>query len=245
MAVQMNGTDQGLSIGGARGQFRNVAAGTMAIWARIEGVFGATDRILMKFSTGTALNATRVSFGFSTTLGMQVACRILDADTISSHQFSLFPPPALGEWHHYAVAFDFTLKRFYAYYDGALANSTQMANPTAGNTSDTASLAGVIGFENPATPNRFWPGSLDEAMTFNRLLGPAEIQTLYNSRGQACILDGITGHWQLSEGHDGVAIATAADVTGQGGSAAPVGAPVYIGGLTQKRRRRKLPAGRR
>jgi hypothetical protein len=245
MAVQMNGTDQGLSIGGARGQFRNVAAGTIALWARLESAFAATDRILVKFTTGTGANTTRVSLGLSTTLGVQVACRILDTDTISSHQIVLGTPPAVGEWHHYLVTFDFTLKRFYLYYDGILANSTQMTNPTAGNTSDTASLAGVIGFENPATPNRFWPGSLDDVVTLNRLVGPAEAQTICNSRGRAFILDGITGHWPFAEGHDGVAIATAADVTGQGGSASPVGAPVYIGGLTQQRRRRKPPSPRR
>jgi hypothetical protein len=241
----MNGTDQGLSVGGARGQFRNRSAATICAWAKLESSPGATDRIIVKFSTATGSNTTRVSLGISTTLGIQVACRILDADTLSSHQIVLGTPPAVGAWHHYAVAFDFTLKRFYLYYDGVLVNSTQMTNPTAGNTSDTASLTGGIGIANPPTGNSFWPGSLDDVVFFSRLLGAAEVQTIYASRGQDFILHGITGHWQLAEGGGGVAVATAVDVSGLGGSAAPIGAPVYSGGLTLTRRRARTTVGPR
>jgi hypothetical protein len=239
MAVKFNGTDQGLSIGGARGQFRNVAAGTIAAWARIEAGFGVTDRIMVKFTTGTGLNTTRVSLGLDTAFRVTVACRILDADTISSHAITLFVGPNVGEWHHYLVTFDFTLKRFYLYYDGVLANSTQMVNPTAGNTSDTASLAGDIGFENPASPNRSWPGTLDDVFCLNRLVGPGEAETIYGSRGRAFLLNGLTGYWQLAEGGEGVAVVQAADVSGLGGSASIVGAPTYTGGITVKRRNRK------
>jgi hypothetical protein len=245
VAAKFNGTDQGLSVGGARGQFRNVAASTIACWARVESAM-ATDRVFMKFSTATGSNTTRVSFGLSANLaGIAVGCRILDADALSSHAANFGTPPGIGEWHHYAVAFDFSVKRFYIYYDGALFNSTQMVNPTAGNTSDTASLSGGIGIANPPTGNSFFPGSLDDVIFFNRLLGPAEIQTIYGSRGRDFILRGITGRWQLAEGGEGVAIATAVDVTGLGGSASPIGAPVYTGGTTARRRRPRMGAGAR
>ena len=78
-----------------------------------------------------------------------------------------------------------------------------------------------------------------------RLLGAAEAQTIYASRGQDFILSGITGHWQLAEGGQGVAVATAVDVSGKGGSAGPIGAPVYTGGLTLTRRRARTTVGPR
>jgi hypothetical protein len=236
----MNGTDQGLTIGGPRNQFRNVAAGTMAMWARIESPFAVTDRILMKFSTGTGANTTRVSIGIAAGIvGIQIGCRILDGDTLASHQSNFGTPPGIGEWHHYLVTFDFTLKRFYIYYDGALFNATQMTATTAGNTSDTASLAAYIGYENTASPNRFWPGSMDDVVCFNRLVGANDAQTIYASRGRAFLLNGLTGYWQCAEGGEGVAVVQAADVSGLNGGASPLASPTYTGGITLKRRSRK------
>jgi hypothetical protein len=246
MAVKFNGTDQGLAVGGARGQFRNVAASTICAWARIESELGATNRIIVKFAQGTGDNTTRVSIGITTTFGIQIGCRVLDADSLASHTILLGTPPAIGDWHHYAVAFNFATRTFQLYYDGALVNTTIMTAVTAGSTSDTASRTGGIGIAGLAPPgNSFWPGSIDDVIFYNRVLGPTEIQTIYTGRGQAFILDGITGHWQLAEGGEGVIVATAADVSGLGGAAVGVLSPTYTGGVTSTHRRRKRPEARR
>ncbi len=239
VAVQFNGTDQGLSVGGARNQLRNLSAAAIACWARLESSPGATNRIIWKWSTATGGNTTRLSLSITTTFGVSIGCRILDADTLATHTSIFSTPPGIGEWHHYIVSIDYSIRTFYLYYDGALINTTLMTVPTAGNTSDTASLTAGIGIANPPTGNSFWPGSIDDMLMFNRLVGPAEAQTIYGSRGRAFLLNGITGCWQLAEGGEGVAVVQAADVSGLGGTASPVGAPVYTGGLTVKRRSRK------
>lgn len=240
MAVSFNGTDQGLSIGGARNQFRNTAAATICLWAKLTSL-PPGNRTLVKFSTGTSATSNRAEITVTASLTFRVGTKILDTDIGSLNSFGTTPAIAVGDWRHYAVVWNYSIKTFYAYLDGVLQNTTILsaANETAGNTSDTASLSASIGCADPPTGAQFFPGVIDDVVTFNRLLGPAEIQEIYASRGRAFILDGITGHWQLAEGGEGVALVQAVDVSGFGGGATPIGTPSYTGGITLKRRSRK------
>jgi hypothetical protein len=242
MALRTNGTDQGLSVIAPRSQFRNLSEATICCWANFDP-FATTNRIMIKFSTATGSNTTRISLAITTALRIEVACRILDGDSLAIHQITLSTPPGPGEWHHYAVAFSFTFRRFQLYYDGELLNTTSMTAVTAGNTSDTDSLSGGIAIANPPTGNSFWPGLIDDMRIYQRLLGPAEIATIKTSLGADAIMGSLVSRWTLNELAPDVAVVGAADVSGNGAMALPIGVPVYGPGIGRPRMRQMPPIG--
>lgn len=238
MAAQFNGVNQGLSVAAPRSQFRNKSAASVGCWARFDQL--VIDRVMMKFSTGLGSNTTRLSLGITSGAAIQVGCRILDSDSSATHSVLLATPPEAGDWHHYLVAVNYTTRTFQLYYDGALVNTTLMTAVTAGNTSDTNSLSGGIGIANPPTGNAFWSGSIEDMKFFDRIISPAEALTIYTMRGRDHIWEGITGYWPLNDLGPSVAIATAVDVSGLGGAASPIGAPVFGEGITSTRGRPRL-----
>lgn len=138
-----------------------------------------------------------------------------------------------GEWHHYAVTFDYqTIARLYV--DGVEVASDNTFNGDMGDGTEPVRIGAKT------TDNLTFEGSLDDARIYNRILSPSEIQTIYASRGVDGIVDSLVGRWLMNEASPGTVASgagTVKDHSGQGNDGEPKNSPSYIEGELRFRRR--------
>lgn len=95
-------------------------------------------------------------------------------------------------WQHVAVTADFANKRMSIYINGVLNAAKTMTEATLPATSDTNSKNAAVGAICDGSA-QFMDGLLEDVRVYNRMLGPAEIKTIYTSAGR----DGIWTGCQL------------------------------------------------
>jgi hypothetical protein len=83
-------------------------------------------------------------------------------------------------------------------------------------------------------------GPLGDLRVYNRILTPAEIQTIYQARGVDGIVAGLLSRWPMDEGPDGGVASgtdTVKDVGGSENDGTPTNSPDYDDGIIRSRRR--------
>ena len=155
---------------------------TVELWATVQDLDPST-RFLWKLGRG---NSTFVTFHKSAS-GLEV---------VTLGGTATFPLPADRGWHHYALAFDGTLLRFYQ--DGALVGTHTYSSPVTTGTYDV-----LIGGDPLANiPSRLdsesWMGQIDDVRMWSTTLTGEQIRTRRNQRILSDTED-LLGFWTFDE----------------------------------------------
>lgn len=208
MSVSLNGTTDSVNAG-ANPYVRNVAQGALMAWIMMRTLpANGTSTVVIGVSIGTAAGLTgssRASLelrGNGTALGgVGGTFRRLDADAGNGLNSSAGKTGlAAGLWAHFAVVINYINTALTAQYyvNGALAVSLTGGNTGGGNTSDTDCQRCTIGSDEGLLVG-FFDGLIEDARIYNRFVGPAEMDTIYNARGADRGNDNCAGRYGLNE----------------------------------------------
>jgi hypothetical protein len=148
-----------------------------------------------------------------------------------------------GTVYHLAVTFDYITRIANLYINGLIAKgpSAVQTSSTSGNTSATNSFNAELGSEEDPTGGEFMDGFIEDQRVYSRVLGPDEIQTVYNCMGVDGIVLGLKQRYCLDDSAPGVAASASSPpdhgVLGLNGSVIS-GSPVYAPSLATTFRRR-------
>ncbi len=173
-ALEFDGVDDYVSIPFNPSQAFNNGM-TVELWAKSNEDMGATERMdwVDRFSFFAIRNDERVKPSIG------APGPIFHANFSDGNMYGVGylgnPPPATGEWHHYAGVFDSASRGLELWVDGVL-NDTN--NSVVGLTLSDTNNAITIGGD--VTGMNFFNGTIDEVILYDRALTPGEIQLHYN-----------------------------------------------------------------
>ena len=140
----------------------------------IEGWFNLTGgtgiRTIVSKTAGTSFSDSFVVY-----IAANGALAAGYGDTSSIDAFSTSTFPTTNAWHHFAYTYDGTTQQLYL--DGASAGSAAATTAIA---YDTHPLLLGADIDNEALIS-FFPGRIDEVTMYNRVLPPAEVQTVFGA----------------------------------------------------------------
>ena len=129
---------------------------------------------------------------------------------------------SLGSRHHIVVTNDDSgSNNIKLYKDGTFVSQGTKANPD-------VRVNSIGQAHNSASYD--WDGLLDDTRIYNKDLSPAEIQSIYHSRGADNIVNGLVGRWLMNEKPDGSTASGASsviDISKEGNHGTPANSPVY------------------
>lgn len=152
------------------------------------------------------------------------------ANSGTAHDFDLANITA-NAWYHAGFTYDNSANAVEGYQNGVKGTSrTDTGTPAAVN-----SLA-VGGQLSPTTTR--WDGMIADLRLYNRTLSPAEMATIYACKGHDGIVQGLVGHWLLSDREPGYTFSGSPimDRTGNALDGSGFGGITYAGDLIARRR---------
>jgi hypothetical protein len=138
-------------------------------------------------------------------------------------------------WHHLAFTYNPVSGQAKLYLDGVLIST--VTSETGPKTTACTSFGRQE--DTGGSPN-YYSGFADDLRTYNRILGDAEIATIFAARGTDGIADGLQYRWQVKEQAPGTVAAGAGqqkDVSSSGNNGTPINSPTYGEGVLRFRRR--------
>ncbi len=160
---------------------------TLAAWTK-RAMLGDNNFI---FSQGQEAINGALNFGYLET--DQLRCGFWQNHVTTVQQF------ADGDWHHTVCTFDAASNTFRIYRDGVELIAETVTGSYGGN--------GPIYIGKRFDDSRFFNGSLDELIVYDRQLAAYEVANLYDyglGTWEAATLDGDTWRYPISEGDDGL-----------------------------------------
>jgi hypothetical protein len=247
VAILLTGTTDGINLPGPITVTKNRGALCGMAWVRFDLISAANTKVF-GYSVGTSATSSRFTLQWVTaTPGqLRVAGRALDADP----QCFLETTTVLtrGPWFHVVGMIDYAENFGYLYIDGELDLAGALTNTLgAAATANTNSLAARWGaHEGTGAGDQGMSGLIEDGRLYSRILGPAEIKTIYTGEGKDGIVDGLLHRYPFNDQGPGVALTTTMNVAGAerlvGG---PVGTPTFQAGRIVGRKRPRMAPGRR
>ena len=238
----------------------NVAGVTLMGWVKLNSVppVGASPAdkytpLAVSIGSATVTNQSRAEIEFQNTGPLpkvNIVMRALDGDAgdvyssdSATGNSQINPFLIAGTVYHVAVTFNYLTRIANIYINGLIAkgpSGVQTAS-TAGNTSATNSFNAELGSEETPASGEFMDGFIEDQRVYNRVLGPDEIQTIYNCMGVDGIVLGLQQRYCLDDSAPGVTVNASSPpdhgALGLNGSVAS-GGPVYAPQLATTFRRR-------
>ena len=144
---------------------------TVECWLYRSSIVGAFDPVIKKAGEGTdQVDGYALEFG-----GDEIIFFIYNGSWIGVGG----GPINLEEWYHLAGVYDGT--NLFCYVNGSLAGP---ATPVSGSITPSSNPLGIG--SDPANPDRFLNGKVDEVSIYNRALTGSEIQAIYTAGGGKC-----------------------------------------------------------
>jgi len=233
MALILNGTSQYATISGLT-SINAVAGCTLMAWVLPE--LTLDEGMVVDISAGGTVN-TRAGLILNRNLSITVQGRANDAEAIVTG-ITATGVFSIGLWQHFAATIAYSVDLGRAFVNGALVGT--MAMPFVGTaTAATTSLIATIGRDAGAAAD-FLDGTIEDFRIYNRILGPAEILTIFAQKGSDGILTGLQNRFLFNESGPGVlATATGAfvDLGPNKRNFTPVASPAYGTGVIRARSR--------
>ena len=244
MTVFIDGTGGGgprYSLAGSLAAAQNVAGATLSAWTSYFGGATTNEQIIAILSTGTSLASARAAITMRHSDGVfRASGRRLDADAVSV----INGTTAISTTRrHICGVFNYAGGLLQLYVDGTLEGNLAVGG-WAGNSSNTASLGAAIGGRPDGNATSSLDASeVDDVQIFSRALSATEVRNLALSRGHGNSAFGRFSKFGLKEQPEFVNNTPIYNSAISGGSAAAVGTPTSVGGLScisaGRRRRRR------
>ena len=109
------------------------------------------------------------------------------SDTAQQNYVELSCPMATNQWFHFVLVFDGSLpemQRVKLYVNGQSSNTTVYQHvgtlgTTTTNSAQNLTIGATHAANNPGLPGNFYNGNIDDIVIYNRVLSPAEINSLH------------------------------------------------------------------
>jgi hypothetical protein len=188
---------------------KNQSALTAMAWVRWD-VINAIQTIAV-WSTPTA-TSTRLGIKMIATGALQVIARALDADALTSINTTSTTLITQGVWFHFAAAVNIASGSAAIYLNGvAQAIDPFVNNFGAAATSNTNGVLQRIGCA--ATINtEILTGAIEDVRLYQRIVGPAEMMTIYTAQGVDHIVQNLANRYPLKELSQGLTFANADNI---------------------------------
>jgi hypothetical protein len=212
MGINFNGTNQRVTTGPISAT-NNQGALSTSYWFKAD-TFAVATNVLWQYSIGTNAGLKRFAAELigatATTAHLRINARSLDADPV--HLFSQNGNPITpGSWIHMAVCVSFTPLvggLCQIYLNGLLDSQGAFGGTFGSATTDTTdSEAFGMGADSSGGGAGFVACTLADFRLYQKLLSPAEVETIYNSEGHDGDWDTLANRWQMIGPEAGVVTA--------------------------------------
>jgi hypothetical protein len=211
MAVRFpGGNNNFISMTAANTVTKNQSALSLMAWVQFDQINQL--QTIAVYTTPTAGN-TRFSIKMVATGALEIACRALDADALTSILTSSTTLITRGLWYHFAGVVSYTAPASAAIYlNGELQPLAPFTNNLGGSaTSNTNGVLQRIG-SSANLNTEIFGGVIEDVRLYQRVLGAAEIMTIYSARGADRILQGLGNRYMLKELGQGQNVAAADNI---------------------------------
>jgi len=169
----------------------DVSKGAISVWAKLDVVSDNTP--IFKFYTNSNNQATIIYLHSSKEFKFMYKAAGTNTQVITSAGSI----EGDGNFHHFAMTWDVSASRFFAYLNGSQVGTTQTTFGTWSGTPSVFELG-----RNGLSGTGYWIGYMDEIAIFDEAQSTLEIATIYNS-GVPTDLSGendLVGYWRNEEG---------------------------------------------
>mgnify|MGYP003134535431 CR=1 FL=1 len=169
----------------------DVTKGAISVWAKLDVVSDNTP--IFKFYTNSNNQATIIYLHSSKEFKFMYKAAGTNTQVITSAGSI----EGDGNFHHFAMTWDVSASRFFAYLNGSQVGTTQTTFGTWSGTPSVFELG-----RNGLSGTGYWIGYMDEIAIFDEAQSTLEIATIYNS-GVPTDLSGendLVGYWRNEEG---------------------------------------------
>lgn len=145
---------------------------------------------------------------------------------------------SLNVWHHVAVVRDNVAGLYRMYLDGVEVGSVAISAASGSLDNSDDFLIGA--YDNAGGPQQFMDGLIDDVRQYSRAPSANEIQTIYASRGNDMIVDGLVVRYLMNEqaaGTQAIGAGSVKDSGPNGLDGTPTNAPNYDAGILRFKRR--------
>jgi len=233
VAIRLNGVNQRINLGALNSTTQNRSFLAASIWIRPNPVLSSSP--LFYFSRNGGVATPRFLCDLRNPSGGQAVLRIRARVPDTGSTFSLQSPNVTaqsGVWQHVVAQIDCNGKSAQIYSNGILDFEGVMPF-TASATTNTPSDVAYLGGEDAT--NIFFAGDIDDFRIYDRLLGPAEVATLYAARGHDGIKEGLLNRFSLN-GINSSVVGDLPNLT-NGRSASSENSPVFTSEILSLRRK--------
>jgi hypothetical protein len=235
MAINFNGSSQGINLGTDIDIIRNVSACTLMVWAKPTANQSGSI-ISIAIGPPPGISASSRAFMENTAEGaLFCGFRATDGEGAKTGSFaSQFVP---GEWAHFAVTCDYSAGIITGYKNGVQVG-VSLVTFAASVTANTNSKNGGIGAgDDIAAP--WFNGAIEDVRVYGRLITGNEMLTIAAGQGA----DGIVSQQQLrislNEGGEGLVATECPSITESIRLVGvPVASPIYVPGIIRGTRSR-------
>jgi hypothetical protein len=182
MALTFSGNTQRIQLSDSISPVRNVAGATVCAWVYLTNK-GATNATVVSLTASPSRAANpRIDFFAGEDGGdihVWAVGRALDGD--ANQQFISTLSVPINTWSFVSGVWSFSSRYIRLGLNGVYEQSGVLAGWTAGNCSNTATLANTLG--NKDSNGNQLNGRMDDTRIYNRVLSDAELQTIFACHG--------------------------------------------------------------
>lgn len=198
MSLLLTGGAERIQLADSIDMVRNVAGATVCAW--VYRTASMANSTLVSLSKSDSRISPRMNFFiYGATGNLRTTGRALDSDTIGNFESTLVCP--LNTWVFVSSVMDFSSRYIRLGLNGSFQQSGTIGTWTAGNCSNTPTLANAICARD--ADNYELNGRAEDVRIYNRILSDGEINTIMACMGTDDIRFGLQSRYLLNEKHSG------------------------------------------
>lgn len=187
---------------------QNVAGATITCWIRAASPLSNPGDML-GLSPGGAAAATD-DRAYIVQVGANISLFGKATDAGATQSQTDVGTITAGELIHLAAVFDYVGNRMILYRNAVERFNVAKAFGAV-NTSNTVSNGGAIAADGDGASAR-WAGQMEDARIYSRVLGAAEILTMFSAQGRDGIVSGLQHRWTMTDQGGGATVLSPADI---------------------------------
>lgn len=214
MSIDCDGTNA-IQIPGPLSASANQSGLTAMCWVSLRNLPSLDNMNLCAWATAVTTSRFGINCRNAIPGSIRIVARAADAEALSSFETSNTPLVA-GAWLHIAATINYATANPQIFVNAVsepmLAGGSNFTQGTTSNTNSPIAKIGVTIANNTA---ELVNGLISDVRLYTRVLGAAEIMTIYTALGRDTIIQGLASRYPLNDLGPGVAINGVANIAPQ------------------------------